>query len=325
MPSQRKIARRINSIRSTQQITKAMQMVAAAKLRKVQGAVGRSKPYVQALVGVAQAIAEGDPAITRAVFARQEIRSTGIVVITGDRGLSGGYNAAVLRKALEHYRPGDGFVVIGRRGREFLTRRRYDIRAEFTHIPEAPEPKDAKRVAQSLVEFYVTGVFDRILLVYTRFVSRLSQVPTVRQLVPLKGLGLSRELVPGMAAAPGRGEQEGSAAEGVEVFERGDEPGRAGRRAAGGRGEAGPQIRLFEPSAEEVARALLPMYFEGLIYDALVDARVSEFAARVNAMEAATDNAEEMLEQLVLTYNRARQASITQEISEIVGGAEALR
>lgn len=295
MPSQRKIARRINSIRNTQQITKAMQMVAAAKLRKVQGAVGRSKPYVKALEDVVRAVAEGDPAITRAVFTREDIRSTGIVVITGDRGLSGGYNAAVLRKALEHYRPGDGFIVIGRRGREFLTRRRYDIRAEFTHIPEVPEPKDAKRVAESLVEFYQTGVFDRILLVYTRFVSRLSQTPAIRQLVPL------------------------------------DEPGLAGRRAgkglgeARGRREAKPQIRLFEPSAEGVARALLPMYFGGVIYDALVDARVSEFAARVNAMEAATDNAEEMLEQLVLTYNRARQASITQEISEIVGGAEALR
>jgi len=279
--SMKDIKLRIKSVESTMQITKAMELVASSKLRRAKERVEKSRPYFEVLHAALSDIAASNAELSSPYIARRPVKKTCYVVIAGDRGLAGGYNANILKavaaeaegkeicvlpvgkKALEHYQ---------RRGVERITEQ-YAEAADVT-------VSDCFSMAQLLAKGFLAGEYDEIRLAYTNFVSMLSQQPATLRLLPLD---VSRP-----------------------------EPG------AGPRG-----LTLYEPSSEEVYDAIVPEYLAGLIYGALCESVASELGARRSAMDAATKNAGEMIDSLSLHYNRARQAAITQEITEIVAGAEA--
>ena len=279
--SMKDIKLRIKSVESTMQITKAMELVASSKLRRAKERVEKSRPYFEVLHAALSDIAASNAELSSPHIARRPVKKTCYVVIAGDRGLAGGYNANILKavaaeaegkeicvlpvgkKALEHYQ---------RRGVERITEQ-YAEAADVT-------VSDCFSMAQLLAKGFLAGEYDEIRLAYTNFVSMLSQQPATLRLLPLD---VSRP-----------------------------EPG------AGPRG-----LTLYEPSSEEVYDAIVPEYLAGLIYGALCESVASELGARRSAMDAATKNAGEMIDSLSLHYNRARQAAITQEITEIVAGAEA--
>lgn len=280
----RDIKRRIKSVQNTKQITKAMEMVSAAKLRRAQERAEASRPYADTMRDVINSIAAGTKGIKHPMLVSREIKKTGYLVITSDRGLAGGYNGNLLRKLAhtirERHTSADEYtvMVIGRKGRDFLRKRNYPMAGEVTGIPDAPEFSDIKQIASQAVSMFADGVYDELYLYYNEFISAISQVPTEMRLLPL---------------------DQSPTGEGVANYE-------------------------YEPSPEGVLEALLPKYAETLIFSALLDAKASEQGARMTAMGNATKNASEMIGSLTLTFNRARQASITQEISEIVAGANAL-
>jgi len=282
----RELKAKIKSTQNTMQITKAMEMVAASRLRRAQEAATAARPYADKLKEVVASIAAGSKDVKHPMLQKRPIRRTGYLVITSDRGLAGGYNANLLRNVLNaiwsrHSSP-DEYVlfVIGRKGRDFFRRRGMAIAKEVTGLPDSPTFADIKAIAQEAVKGFEDELYDELYLCYNQFINAISQRPVERQLLPL-------------------------ASETVNA--------------------AGPTTAYeYEPSAEEVLDALLPKYAETLIYSALLDAKASEFGARMTAMGNATKNAQKMIQVLTLNYNRARQAAITQEISEIVGGANAL-
>ncbi|MDN5347034.1 MAG: F-type H+-transporting ATPase subunit gamma [Clostridia bacterium] len=284
MPSMRDLKRRIRSIQNTQHITRAMKMVAAAKLRKAQERVVAARPYADKLVEVIGRLAptadmEGQP-----LLATREVKKSGYVLITADRGLCGGYNANLIRftqeKLAVEKRP-VALVTVGRKGRDFFRRREVEIVRAYTDIGDEPDMFQARELARHLMDLFLGGSLDEINLIYTRFYSAIRQVPMTQRLLPV--------------VSP------------------------AGKEA-----EA-PGEYLYEPSPATVLGALLPRYVEVQVYRALLEAKASEHGARMTAMDNATENAAEMIAKLTLDFNRARQAAITREISEIVSGAEALK
>jgi F-type H+-transporting ATPase subunit gamma len=280
----RDIKRKIKSIQNTRQITKAMEMIAAANLRKAQHAAESARPYADKMKEVIASIAAGTKNAIHPMLQKRPIRKTGYLVITSDRGLAGGYNANLLRMLLSNIRQrhqsADEYVVfvIGRKGRDFFRRRNIPMADEVTGLPDSPRFSDIKAIASKAVQYFADEKYDELYLVYNQFNSAISQTPVERRLLPLANVT-----------------------------------------------SEGPQTNYeYEPSAEEVLSVLLPKYAETLIYSALLDAKASEFGARMTAMGNATKNATKLIGELTLQYNRARQASITQEITEIVAGANAL-
>jgi F-type H+-transporting ATPase subunit gamma len=280
----REIKARIKSTQNTRQITKAMKMVAAAKLRRAQERAEAARPYADKMREVVMSIAAGTSGAKHPMLESRPVKKTGYVVITSDRGLAGGYNANVLRMVArtieERHNSKDEYtiIVLGRKGRDFFKKRGYPIADEFVNVSDSPTFADIKNVARNAVQLFAEGEIDELYLVYNKFISAIQQEPTELRLLPLSG---------------------------VEKVE-------------------GTPLYDFEPSADEVLADLLPKYAETLIFSALLDAKASEQGARMTAMGNATDNASDMIDRLTLFYNRARQAAITQEIAEIVGGASAL-
>ncbi|CAM3407924.1 ATP synthase F1 subunit gamma [Hydrogenibacillus schlegelii] len=295
----RELRARIRSIKNTQQITKAMKLVSASKLRRAQERAAASRPYAEKMQEIIRSIARGAAGVRHPMLEGREIRRRGYVVITSDRGLAGGYNANLLRAfhrevaALDR----DAYVVvaIGRKGRDYLVKRGFPVRDEITGLSDFPEYPDIQALAERTVRLFADGEVDALILVYNEFISPLVQRPKLVRLLPL-----TQEALHGSASPVGEG-----------------------ARPDGGRAEA-PALYEFEPSPEGVLAALLPRYAEALIFNALLEAKAGEHAARMTAMGAATDAAAEMIESYTLELNRARQAAITQEIAEIVGGANAL-
>lgn len=279
----RDIKREIKSKQNTKQITKAMEMVAASKLRRAQEAAQASRPYAHKLKEVVASIAAGTKDVKHPMLETRPIKKTGYLVITSDRGLAGGYNSNILRKVTqtirEKHKSTDEYVlfVIGRKGRDYFRRRNMPIVEEVTGLPDAPTFADIKSVAYTAVKNFAEGAYDELYLYYNQFVNAITQIPTETRLLPLEEVG----------------------------------------------GGASVASYEYEPSPEGVLEVLLPKYAETLIYSAVLDGKASEFGARMTAMGSATKNATKMINQLTLTYNRARQAAITQEISEIVAGANA--
>ncbi|HZG87339.1 ATP synthase F1 subunit gamma [Paenibacillus sp.] len=280
----RDIKRQIKSIQNTKQITKAMEMIAAARLKRAQDAAQSARPYAEKLREVIGAIAAAGGA-SHPMLEKRPIKRTGYIVITSDRGLAGGYNANLLRKVLltireKHKSNTDEFMmfVIGRKGRDFLRRREIPIAFEKTGLTDFPRFSDIKEVAASAVKAYEEGTVDELVLVYNEFISAIAQRPVDKVLLPL-----------------GETEQKSGATAAYE----------------------------FEPSPEVVLQHILPRYAETLVYSAVLEGKASEFGARMTAMSSATKNATKFINTLTLQYNRARQASITQEITEIVAGANA--
>lgn len=279
----REIKREIKSKQNMKQITKAMEMVAASRLRRAQTAATAARPYADKLKEVVASIAAGTKDVKHPMLESRPIKKTGYLVITSDRGLAGGYNANVLRKVTqtihEKHKSTDEYAlfVIGRKGRDYFRRRNMPIVEEVVGLSDSPTFADVKSIASAAVKMFADGAYDELYLYFNKFVNAITQIPTETRLLPLEEISDSGA---------------------VSAYE-------------------------YEPSAEGVLEVLLPKYAETLIYSAVLDGKASEFGARMTAMGSATKNATKMINQLSLTYNRARQAAITQEISEIVAGANA--
>lgn len=280
----REIRRKIKSIKNTRQITKAMEMVAASKLRRNQERAEAARPYAAKIQEVIASIASGTTGSKHPMLQTRPVKKTGYIVITSDRGLAGGYNSNMIRTVVktieEKHKSQDeyGIFVIGRKGRDYFTKRNYPILGEITGLKDNPSFADIRKIAAAAVQAYADESIDELYLCYNKFVNAITQVPTVKRLLPL------------------------------------DAPESIGERKVN---------YEYEPSAEEVLADLLPKYAETLVYSALLEAKASEEGARMTAMGNATDNATEMISKYTLSYNRARQAAITQEITEIVAGANA--
>ena len=298
MPNLKDIKRRITSVQKTQQITSAMRMVAAAKLRRATEAIEAARPYAErmrnTLAEVAGALSDAAHPL---LAARDEIKSLTLVVITSDRGLAGGFNSNVLKQAealiaeREEGLEKLSIMPLGRKATEYFRRRRP------TQIIDPQEHggwisyEQAASVARGLAHSYVEGDVDEVVLVFSELVSTMNQTPTDQRLIPLVAAGDTDDTKGGDGA---------------------DDPG------------SGSEPFNIEPSPEHVLGLLAPMAIEVEIFRALLENQAGEHAARMTAMEAATRNTEELIEKLTLDYNRARQAAITSELVEIVTGAQAL-
>jgi len=282
----REYKRRIRSVQSTQQITKAMKMVAASKLRRAQEAAEASRPYTETLQGTLARLAGVAFDVKHPLLEkREEIRKVGYLVITADRGLCGGYNSNIIRAtntAIEEDKRNieNGIVAVGRKARDFF-RKRGGSDAEFVNLGDNISYADAREIGQYLVNAYENEEVDEVYMVYAKFINVLHQIPTVYKVLPIE--------------PPTAEEDEGHIID-----------------------------YIYEPSAEEILFTLLPRYVGSLIYNAMLESKASEHGARMTAMSNATDNAGEIIDNLTLAMNKARQAAITDEILDIVGGAEAL-
>lgn len=282
MSSARDIRRRIKSVKNIQQITKAMKMVAAARLRKAQEKAAASQPYTESIRQMLASAAAAMSEAAHPLLELREIKRTGYLILSADKGLAGAYTSNLTREVVPQVkdRTDVGLVTVGRKARDYFKRRGYKTDKEYSGFSEKPSYQDAVNLAQVMAEGFISGEYDEIYLVYTQIFSPVSHKPATIKLLPLE------------AAA---GENSGS------------------------------QEYIFEPSAAEVLKHLVPKYLETVIYGALLQSAASELGARMTAMGAATENAEELIAKLILNYNKVRQATITREISEIVGGAEALK
>jgi F-type H+-transporting ATPase subunit gamma len=297
MPSLKAIRKRITSVKNTRKITRAMKLVSAAKLRRAQDALISARPYTAAIAKVVSELSAVAGTESHPLFGRGDAAPTAkasVVVMTSDRGQAGAFNANVA-KAVERYAQNElsgsavSLRIIGRKGNQHFARRKLTI-GSFDPAPtSATALESARETANRVIADFLTGKVDRVFLVYNEFRSAISQVVKVKQLLPVVA-----EVVP---PSPGT---KGAAADSVPDF-------------------------LYEPSKELLLERLVPLYVQIQLYRAALESIAAEFAARMTAMENATKNAGEMISKLTLSYNRARQASITKELLEIIGGAEALK
>ena len=279
--STKEIKNRIRSMESTKQITKAMEMVAASKLRRAQAQVSNSRPYFEILYSTIQDITRANKDFSSPFLKKRDVKKVMYIVIAGDRGLAGGYNSNILKMVLSEIQGKDAVVLpIGKKAVDFF--RSKNIPALTESYAEAAEVSigDCFSVSRQLSKAFLAGEFDEVYVAYTNFVSVLSQVPATMKLLPLE-------------------KPEPKAAE-------------EGKRRCD---------TIYETDPEEVFAAIVPEYLGGILYGALCESRAAEQAARRAAMDSATQNADEMIADLSLKFNRARQAAITQEITEIVAGS----
>ncbi|MBV8585412.1 MAG: ATP synthase F1 subunit gamma [Verrucomicrobia bacterium] len=281
------IRRRIRSVKNTAQITRAMQMVAASKMRKAQAAAVAGRPYEEALDRVLGALAGHVDPNEHPLFQKRAVKRELIILVTTDKGLCGPLNTNLFRELANTNPLQTDFFGIGRKGNQFLARTRRNLVADFP-VSETPLFKEVRPIARLAVERFLTEEVDRVSVLYPRFVNTLAQVPTFRRLLPL-----SADLPESKAAEAGASSEEKSDKTAI----------------SGG--------FLFEPSETAVLDAVAPHYISYQLYKALLDARASEHSARMVAMKTATDNAKELVKQLTLEYNKVRQASITTELIEI--------
>ena len=277
--STKEIKNRIRSMESTKQITKAMEMVAASKLRRAQAQVVSSRPYFEILFSTIHEIVDSNRDFSSPYLCKREVKKTAYIVIAGDRGLAGGYNNNVFKMVMSEIKDKDVQVLpIGKKAVDYF--RSHNVPVLTTNYATAEDVSigDCFSVAKNLCKRYLAGEFDEIHVAYTNFVSVLSQTPSTLRLLPLL------------------------------------------RQETGKEGTMQSDM-LYEPDATEVFEAIIPEYLGGVLYGALCESRASEQAARRTAMDSASQNADEMIADLSLQFNRARQAAITQEITEIVAGS----
>jgi F-type H+-transporting ATPase subunit gamma len=294
MASQQDIRRRIKSVQNTRKITRALELVAASKLRRAQARIEDMRPYADRMLELMAGTARASTSVRGLPLLQQrEVRTVAVVPIMGDRGLSGPFNSQVLRRVLAVGRQlqSEGkqvrWVGVGRRGVGSLRFRRFELSGEFTGFTDDPRYADAQAIAHRLIELYTEEEVDRVLVVYNRFESALTQRVTEQELLPLSDALLETD----------QEEREEDAL-------RGD--------------------FIFEPEPEEILERLLPVYVETELYRALLESAASKHGAQMTAMRNASKNAGELIDNLTLAMNRARQAEITQEILEVVAGADAL-
>lgn len=338
MASMREIKRRKGSIQSTAQITKAMKLVSTVKFQKAKGKAEGSKPYFDKMYETVTSILARTGNVIHPYLTGGDSPKKAVIMITSNRGLAGGYNANVVKLiTASGIAPEDAILyTIGRKGKDILSHNGYTVAADYSDVIEAPMYSDAREIGKAVLDAFAAGTIGEIYLAYTSFKNTVVHIPRLIRLLPVDPAGSVNAIVPeqqsvgamaagasGSGAAPGAGSSQ--AAEGA--------PGNRMASSAGSAPDAGSdpaadrsrQLPMnYEPAAEEALDAIIPKYVCSLIYGALMEAVASENGARMTAMDNATSNAEEMIDQLTLSYNRARQGAITQEITEIVSGSEAL-
>ncbi|HUT54727.1 MAG TPA: ATP synthase F1 subunit gamma [bacterium] len=290
MATLRTIRKRITSVKNTRQITKAMYMVSAAKLRRAQENAENGRPYSQALKStIADLVSRVEDKDHPLLQPRDQIKNVELLLITSDRGLCGGYNANLIRMAENFIKENTGkyekieVSVLGRKAQDYYKRRRRPVRKATTNLLRTVGFSLASQIADELTERYVSGEVDAVFVVYSTFKSALNQKPTIVQLLPFQ-------------------------------LEETDDK------------KAATMVDyIYEPSAKEILAVLLSRQVRTQIYSAMLEAVASELGARMTAMDSATSNASDMIDRLTLQFNRARQAAITKELMEIIGGAEALK
>jgi F-type H+-transporting ATPase subunit gamma len=294
MASVQDLRRRIHSIRNTRKITRAMELVAAAKLRRAETRIKALRPYAETMNELIAGVGRASSSLRLPLLEqRDDVQTVAIVPLTGDRGLAGAFNAQILRRAfaleraLEAEGKGVRWVAVGKRGRSTLTFRGRELAGEYLGFTDRPAYEDAQAIAHRVAELFTTGEVDRVTLVYNTYVSALTQRVTEQDVLPIS----------------------------PDILET-DEDERAADTLRGD--------FIFEPEADEIMQRLLPVYLETQVYRALLESTASEQGARMTAMRNASKNAGEIIDALNLSMNRARQAEITQEILEVVAGAEAL-
>jgi len=297
MPSLIDLRRRVRAVKNTQQITKAMKMVAASKLRRAQERMSAARPYATQLQRVLGSVASRVDSSIHPLLVSREIRPdsrTLAIVVSGDKGLCGSFNTNLIKAAsafiLGSVQP-CALGLVGRKGRDYFGRRGFTVAFEEVGIFQRLSYADAQRIAQTSVEVFIKGEVDRVVLVYNEFKSVIAQRAVVQQLLPIAG--------PDVESA-----------------------------AAASKAEAATHLAqidyLYEPSPQEIFNQLLPRYVEVQVYRALLESNAAFFAAQMTAMDAATKNSTEMIASLTLYMNKVRQAAITREIIEVVSGAQAL-
>lgn len=291
MASGKELKRRIASTKSSQQITKAMKMVAAARLRRSQEAVMRARPFAAAIRQTVQNLIHNEEIREfHTLLTKRDVKRVNVILITSDRGLCGGFNSALLKKAEQMYRADASkyekfdFTCIGKKGYEYLNLRKVPVANYYQDFQKGLSYAKVAALANDFIESYEKGEYDEIRVIYSEFRSAISQVPQSLTLLP------------------------------VDLVEETQESARA------------PYVDfLYEPSRERILDELLPRYFKAKLFRAMLESAASENGARMSAMDSATKNAGEMIKRLTLEFNKVRQAGITKELLEIVSGAEALK
>ncbi|WP_069998901.1 ATP synthase F1 subunit gamma [Cellulosilyticum sp. I15G10I2] len=289
MASLQDIKGRIRSIDSTKKITSAMNLVATSKLHKSKEAALKTRPFFNKMLTTMQSIAKNANGIGSPFLKPNESDKALYITLSADRGLCGGYNANICKVVMKHIKDEQKahLVVVGKRGKELFKAKGYNVFKEILGISEEPTYKVAKEIADYAIDKFIKGEVGEVYLAYTGFKSSIQQEPTMIRILPIDIESIKSE----------------------ETREDG----------------LPNDLLVYEPSAEAVLGYVIPRYVADVIYGGLVEASASEQGARMTAMDSATENAEEIMEKLNIQYNRARQAAITQELSEIVGGAEALK
>lgn len=283
----KEIKTRINSVNSTKQVTKAMELVASSKMRKAKDRALASRPYFDTMYNTVRDIATNTRGVRNVFLKQREVKNRCYIVVAGDRGLAGGYNSNIMKLTLRHMNgKKEKLMTIGKKSTEFFKKRGYDI-LKSTESVEKCDYDETLAFAQEAMDLYKKGEVDEVYMVYTEFVSPLTQEPKLLKVLPL-------------------------------AFEK-EENNETKEQAA-----KGARVQYL-PSAEVVLGHIIPKYVSGVVYGGVIESFASEQAARRTAMSSATDNADEMLSNLELSYNRARQSAVTGEIIDIVGGVEALK
>lgn len=314
MPNLKAIRDRIQSVKNTKKITEAMRLVAAAKVRRAQEQVTATRPFAdrlaQVLYGLQSRLKFEEANLP--LLKKRQLKSVGLLVVSGDRGLCGGYNANVIKRAeqraqeLQSQGISVRMFVVGRKAVQYFQRRGYTIDATYAGLEQIPTAKEAAEIADTVLSAFLSESVDRVELIYTKFVSLISSRPVVQTLLPLdpQGLEVTDDEIFRLTVRGGQFQVE--------------------REKVSANVQSLPQDMIFEQDPVQILDALLPLYLNNQLLRALQESAASELAARMTAMNNASDNAKSLIGTLTLSYNKARQAAITQEILEVVAGASAL-
>ncbi len=316
MANLKAIRDRIQSVKNTKKITEAMRLVASAKVRRAQEQVIATRPFAdrlaQVLYGLQARMQFED--VDLPLLKSREVQTVGLLVISGDRGLCGGYNSNIIKRAEARARELQAeelnyrFVLVGRKALQYFQRRNQPIDAGFSGLEQIPTAAEAAKISDEVLSLFLSETVDRVELIYTKFVSLVSSRPVIQTLLPLDPQGLETP--------------------DDEIFRlttRGGEFAVEREKVTVPEARSLPQDMIFEQDPVQILNALLPLYLNNQLLRALQESAASELAARMTAMNNASDNASELMKTLTLTYNKARQAAITQEILEVVAGANALQ
>ena len=314
MANLKEIRDRISSVKNTRKITEAMRLVAAAKVRRAQEQVLRSRPFADRLARVLENLQSRMrfEDVDAPLLEERPVQTITLLAVTGDRGLCGGYNANIIKRTEQRFAElqQQGFkvdlVLIGRKAITYFQNRSYPIRATFTGLEQVPNAQEAMGIANEVLAEFLSGSTDRVEIIFTKFINLVSSRPVIQTLLPLdaQGIATADDEIFRLTTREGRLTVEVGTADNVQP--------------------AIPADIVFEQSPEQLLNALLPLYLENQLLRSLQEAAASELASRMTAMNNASDNAKALAKTLTLDYNKARQAAITQEILEVVGGAAAM-